>query len=92
VLFRSRGLVRLMSAESVSAGLRVKLTAGTLSVTGAPVDHVSWVLRDDGSNVLVHVAGERSFKVGGNYLIEALEWINLQFKAFLLGRSDAAQK
>ncbi|MBM4017011.1 MAG: hypothetical protein FJ288_01575 [Planctomycetes bacterium] len=80
-----RGIIRSLSTETGSAGLRVRLTAGTLSVSGAPITTVRWAVRGKKERMLLQVVGERSFTVSETYLEEALQWIGTMFQKFILG-------
>jgi hypothetical protein len=83
-----KGVIRSLSTESGSAGMRLRLTAGTLSLSGAPIRQIRWSLgrtESDEGQVTVHIEAEKSLVVSGDYLAEALAWIESQKNLFLLG-------
>ena len=83
----AHGLIRSLSAEEETAGISIKLTGGRFSMTGAPLQQVKWLLTDDGDIVKVEIGAMKVVEAKANYLQELLDWIDEQFKVFVLGRS-----
>jgi hypothetical protein len=82
------GIVRALSVEQKTNDMSVKLTGGSLAVTGAPVSRVQWRIAKDNAKTVVEIQmeGETSSTISENYLQESWQWINNQFSLFVLGR------
>jgi hypothetical protein len=85
------GVVRSLSVEKKSGNVALRMTAGTLSVEGAPVQSVEWEIRDGGKNVQISLLAERkSVVIDDNYLVDLLKWIESMLAVFVLGKENHA--
>ena len=81
-------IIRLLSEEQKTASISMKMTEGTFSLTGAPIETIDWrELKDKKSLLHVKIQGDIRSTVSEKYMCEMWEWINTQFKLFVLGIS-----
>ena len=81
-------IIRLLSEEQKTAGISMKMTRGTFSLTGAPIKRIDWrELKDKKSLLHVIIEGDIRSTVSEKHMCEMWEWINTQFKLFVLGKS-----
>ena len=78
------GFVRIMTPEMKSVDMSVRMTACSFAFCGVPINRIDWRLLEDEQLILVRVAGEQTFRVSEDYLVEMWEWINRQFSFFIL--------
>jgi hypothetical protein len=85
------GVIRSLSVEKKSGSVVLRMTAGTLSVEGAPVESIKWAIRDGGKNVQISLLAERkSVVIDDNYLVDLLKWIESILGVFVLGKESHA--
>ncbi len=81
-------IIRLLSEEQKTASISMKMTKGTFSLTGAPIKRIDWIELKDKKNLLhVIIQGDIRSTVSEKHMCEMWEWINTQFKLFVLGKS-----
>ncbi len=83
-----KGLIRAFSPEQESGDVTVRMTGCTLSLTGAPVTGVRWNIREEGKKCIVRVSmkAERSETISEQYLTGLWDWMEQQFRLFVLRR------
>ena len=82
-----RGIIRSLAREQKTLDMSIRLTGGSLSLTGAPIKKVHWTeLKDNNALVSVTIEGERTATVSERYMCEMWEWINDEFSLFILGK------
>ena len=87
-----QGLIRSLSALEVKRdGVGMRLTGGTLSISGAPVGRIRWSILSGGKEATVEVQAEKSVIIKEGYLEEVLVWVEDQFEHFILERSADAK-
>ncbi len=80
------GIIRLLSEEQKTAGVSMKMTRGTFSLTGAPIKRIDWrESKDKKRSINVVIEGDVRRTVSEEYMCEMWEWINKQFQLFVLG-------
>jgi len=80
-------IIRLLSEEQRTASISMKMTNGTFSLTGAPIRRIDWrELKDEKSLLHVKIHGDIRSTISEQYMCEMWEWINTQFKLFVLGK------
>ncbi|GAH18414.1 unnamed protein product, partial [marine sediment metagenome] len=89
-----RGLVRSLYTEQKTDGIAIKLVGGKLTITGAPVRYISWSVTKDGKKIGLRIeAGKKGIvEIDEMYLQNHLDWINSQFRLFILTRGEYANK
>jgi len=83
-----RGLIRSLAVGEETGGMKIRLTGGTFSITGAPIKTIRWWSIEKGKRVMVHLEARRTVKIDETYLQDALDWVNGQEGIFLLGKAD----
>ncbi len=89
-----RGLVRSLYTEQKTGGIAIKLVGGQLTITGAPVRYISWSVIKDGKKIGLRIEAEKKgiVEIDEMYLQSQLDWINNQFRLFVLTRGEYADK
>ncbi|MBI4659487.1 MAG: hypothetical protein HY735_11660 [Verrucomicrobia bacterium] len=77
-------LLRTLSVESKTPRASMKLTGGTLSVTGAPIQRITWSLESEGKRVEVRLRSTVEVTVSGTYLVELFELLKESLQIFVL--------
>ncbi|HEV2803361.1 MAG TPA: hypothetical protein VGW57_00385 [Chthoniobacterales bacterium] len=80
------GIIRTLSADTTAAGVSMKLTAGTLALSGSPIQSVRWELEDDARLVRIAVVTLRKRILAEDYLIEAQQWSRSLFDVMIMAR------
>lgn len=81
-----RGLVRSLYTEQATAGMTIKLTGGRFSITGAPVQSITWGVQQNSKDVALQIQARKTVRIEATYLQELLDWINGQLGLYLLTR------
>lgn len=82
------GIIRLLVEEQKTASISMKMTQGTFSLTGAPIKRIDWRESKDKKRLLhVIIEGGIRSTVSEKHMCEMWEWIDKQFKLFVLGQS-----
>lgn len=79
------GFIRMLSVKSESQKVSMKLTGGTFSVTGAPVQRIAWSLERDGKGVEVRLRCTVKTTLNETYLNELFRLLNESLQVFVLG-------
>jgi hypothetical protein len=77
------GVIRTLSAETTAAGVSVKLTAGTLTLSGSPIDRVEWKLQED-DLIRIGLESVSSIRISENYLNDLLNESRSLFDVIIL--------
>jgi hypothetical protein len=86
------GLIRSMSIESRSGDMGIKLTAGTISLSGAPVQRLKWsLIKSKANKVEVELESRKERVLSELYLLETLETIDNAFGLFVMGHENIAR-
>ena len=81
------GIIRLLSEEQKTTSISMKMTQGTFSLTGAPIKRIEWRESKDKKRLLnVIIEGDIRSTVSEKHMCEMWEWIEKQFKLFVLGQ------
>jgi hypothetical protein len=80
------GIIRTLSADTTSAGVSMKLTAGTLALSGSPIQNIRWELEEDGALVKIGVVTIRKRILAEDYLVEAHEWSRSLFDVMIMAQ------
>jgi hypothetical protein len=78
-------LIRSTIAEARADNVRIKMTGGTLSVEGSPINTIAWESIGDTGDVLVTLKARAKVTIGESYLEDALSLMESAFTAFILG-------
>ncbi len=78
------GFIRMVSVESKSPKVSMKLTGGTFSVTGAPIQRIEWSLERDGKGIEVHLRSTVKATLNGTYLEELFRLLHESLQVFVL--------
>jgi hypothetical protein len=65
------------------SGIKLKMTAGTLSVEGLPVTKIRWDLREKTNRAVIGVTGVKEFVFSDTYLQENMAFISGCYSGFL---------
>ena len=85
-----RGVIRALFEEQQTGKMTVKLTGGTFSIAGAPVNEICWSIDENKKEASITVEAEKVVEIEESYLQKQLDWINNQFNIFVLMRTDNA--
>lgn len=84
-------IIRTTMVETRSDGIEIQMTGGKLSVTGAPVETISWSLDPHKNGARVTLEARTKVTVSESYLEDGVELIEGAFRALILGGEiDAA--
>jgi hypothetical protein len=64
----------------------MKLTAGTLALSGSPIQSIRWELEEDGAFVKIAVVTLRKKILAEDYLTEAQQWSRSLFDVMIMAR------
>lgn len=81
-------LLRPMVAEYRVGDVQVRMTGGTVAVTGAPVQTISWQIEDD-SSASIEMRIRTDKVLTESYIVDGLDLLEIAFKA-LFGEKNAA--
>jgi hypothetical protein len=79
------GVIRTLSAETTAAGMSVKLTAGTLKLSGSPIDRIEWKLQEDDS-IRIGLENVSPIRISENYLNDLLNESRSLFDVIILAK------
>lgn len=85
-------LIRMLSVESKSPRVSMKLTGGAFSVTGAPIQKITWSLEDDGKGVEIRLRSSLEATVNETYLVELFRLLNESLQVFVLGNEKKSEQ
>jgi hypothetical protein len=77
------GLIKSVSIESKSGDVGLKLTAGTITLSGAPIQQLRWSLKNEGKKVVVELETRREQVLSEVYLLDALKTVDDAFRVFV---------
>lgn len=77
--------MRMLSVESKSPKVSMKLTGGTFSVSGTAIQRLSWFLEDDGKGIVITLRATVKATVNETYFVDLFKLLNESFKALVLG-------
>ncbi len=81
------------ATEEIRAGdVSVRMTRGTLTVKGAPIEEIEWYARPDSPEALLILHSRRTIRVSPDYLVEALNIVAPAFSVLIQGRPTDAGK
>ena len=75
----------MLSVESKSPKVSMKLTGGTFSVSGAPIQRLTWSLADDGKGIEVQLRSTLKATVNETYLVDLFRLLNESLQVLVLG-------
>lgn len=85
-------LLRAMSfVESKTTTVSMKLTSGGLSVTGAPIQKISWSLENDRKDIEIRLRSTQAVSVNQMYLADLFGVLQEFFQVFVLGDENKAK-
>jgi hypothetical protein len=84
------GMIRSLLGGMKTGNVEMRLTAGTLSISGAPISEIRWSIMDRGTSVRIEVRAGVSKRIEDSYLPSLVDWVNQQFLRFVLGRTKNA--
>jgi hypothetical protein len=76
--------VRALSVESKTPRASMKLTGGTFSVKGAPIQRITWSLESEEKRVDVRLRTTVKTTVNETYLVKLFRLLNESLQAFIL--------
>lgn len=85
-------LIRALSVESKTPKVSMKLTGGTFSVTGAPIQKITWSLANDGKGIEVRLRSMLKATVNETYLVELFRLLNESLQVFVLGNEKKSDQ
>jgi hypothetical protein len=77
--------IRALSVESTTPKMSMKLTGGTFSVAGAPIERISWSLLNDGRRIELRLRSTLELTVNELYLVDSFRLLNDSLQVFVLG-------
>jgi hypothetical protein len=85
------GFIRTLSVESKSRRVSMKLTGGTFSVAGAPVQRIAWSLNPDGKEFEVRLRSTVETTLNATYLEELFRLLTDSLQVFVLNDERNSQ-
>lgn len=76
--------IRALSVESKTAKMSMKLTSGAFSVTGAPIEKITWSLIKDGKGIELRLRSTRKATINEMYLVDLFSLLNESLQVFVL--------
>lgn len=80
-----RGMIRLVSVDTRTGDVGIRLKGGIFGLKGSPVSSLSWSLRPD-ETVLIYIFAIRHEVIDETYMIRAQKWIQGLYELFVLGK------
>ena len=77
------GSIRSLGKGEQTGDVSIKLTRGRFTISGAPIEHIDWSIRDDGKRVRIWIEGDSDETVGEEYLQRTYEWLESQLSLFV---------
>ncbi len=77
------GLIKSVSIESKSGDVGLKLTAGTITLTGAPIQRLRWSLKNEGKKVAIELETRKEQTLSEVYLLDTLKIVDDAFRIFV---------
>jgi hypothetical protein len=85
------GFLRLLTVETESRKVSMKLTGGTFSVSGAPIQRITWSLEGDGERVEVRLRSNVRVTLKETYLDELFGLLSEALQVFVLNHEKITQ-
>lgn len=85
------GLIRILFTEHKTVGTSIRLTGATMSITGMPIEEISWSINQKKKEVELILAGSKADTINSNYLPRLLEWIEQQLHISILSEGTDAK-
>ena len=79
------GFIRMLSVESKTPKVSMKLTGGTFSVTGAPIQRISWSSAQGDKEIEVRLRSIVKRTLDEPYLEELFRLLSESLQVFVLG-------
>jgi len=76
--------IRALSVESKTPKMSMKLTGGAFSVTGAPIEKITWSLVKDGEGIELRLRSTMKATVNEMYLVDLFRLLNESLQVFVL--------
>jgi hypothetical protein len=86
------GIIRSMLLHTKTGDVAIKVAGAVLSITGAPVNAISWVALKDGKTGITVEASNVKTKVTEDYLTSAFERIESALNVFVLGKTTSNEQ
>ena len=83
------GFIRMLSVESKSPKVSMKLTGGTFTVTGAPIQRIAWSLDPSGKDIEVRLRTTVKTTLNEGYLEESFHLLNESLQVFVFDNEGA---
>ena len=77
------GLIKSVAVESKSGEIGMRLTAGTISLSGAPIQRLKWSLKNAEKTVAVELETRKEQVLSELYLLDAQKIVDGSFKVFV---------
>ena len=77
------GFIRMLSVESKSPKVSMKLTGGTFTVTGAPIQRIAWTLDPDGKAIEIRLRTIVKTTLNEGYLEDSFRLLNESLQVFV---------
>lgn len=77
--------IKALSVESSTSKMSMKLTGGTFSVTGAPIERITWSRTDNEKNIELWLRSIFDATINEAYLVDAFKLLNETVEVFVLG-------
>jgi hypothetical protein len=84
------GFIRMLSVESKTPKVSMKLTGGTFSVIGAPIQRISWSLAQGDKEIEVCLRSIVKRTLDEQYLEELFRLLSESLQVFVLGNEKNA--
>jgi hypothetical protein len=85
------GLIRSASMTAKTGPVTIRQTRGTFTLSGTPLELISWSIRKSSNEVRVYLEANRgSVDLNDSYLVEASVWIRGLYDVFILGKDSNA--
>jgi hypothetical protein len=79
------GFIRMLSVESESPKVSMKLTGATFTVTGAPIQRIAWSLKPSGKEIEIRLRSTVKTTLKDSYLEDLFRLLNESLQVFVLG-------
>ena len=76
-------MIKRAQIRSESDGVGIRTASGSFAVSGAPIHVIDWHAKESTSDILVHMAAQKTITIGESYLEDALELMETAFSAFI---------
>jgi hypothetical protein len=80
--------IRVMLGESNVNNVKVRMSEGTLTVRGAPIHEIGWVILDEDAGANISLVARTEMNLEESYLVKELDLLESAFKAFIVGENS----